>query len=77
MEAVTSESLFEKQKSSFDMLKRNLLFILLFSVITVSLLKYSFRLPPENKNNRVYPMSHKFWRDVPRASYLGRKVMFA
>ena len=77
MEAVISESLFEKQKSSFDMLKRNLVFILLFSAITVSLLKYSFSLPPENKNNRVYPMSHKFRRDVPRTSYLGRKVMLA
>ena len=31
MEAVISESLFEKQKSSFDMLNRNWVFILLFS----------------------------------------------
>ena len=77
MEAVISESLFEKHKSSFDMLKRTLIFILLFSVVTISLLKYSFSLPQENKNNRVYPMSHKFWRDVPRTSYLGRKVMLA
>ena len=38
MEAVISESLFEKQKSSFDMLNRNWVFILLFSDITLSLL---------------------------------------
>ena len=31
MEAVISESLFEKQKSSFDILNRNWVFILLFS----------------------------------------------
>ena len=31
MEAVISKSLFEKQKSSFDMLNRNWVFILLFS----------------------------------------------
>ena len=38
MEAVISESLFEKQKSSFDMLNRNWVFILLFSDIILSLL---------------------------------------
>ena len=38
MEAVISESLFEKQKSSFDMLNRNWVFILLFSNIILSLL---------------------------------------
>ena len=31
MEAVISESLFEKQKSSFDMMNKNWVFILLFS----------------------------------------------
>ena len=35
-----------------------------FSYIT--LLKYTFSVPPGNKNNRVYQMSYKFWRDVPR-----------
>ena len=34
--------------------------------ITKILLKYSFSVPPGNKNNQVYPMSHKFKRDVPR-----------
>ena len=38
MEAVISESLSEKQKSSFDMLNRNCVFILLFSDIILSLL---------------------------------------
>ena len=38
MEAMISESLFEKQKSSFDMLNRNWVFILLFSDIILSLL---------------------------------------
>ena len=33
--------------------------------ITITLLRYSFSVPPGNKNNRVYPMSHKFRRDVP------------
>ena len=32
----------------------------------IALLKYSFSVPPGNKNNRVYQMSYKFWRDVPR-----------
>ena len=42
--------------------------------ITTSLLKYSFSVPPGNKNNRVYPMCHKrrrdlsSQRDVPRMS---------
>ena len=36
--------------------------------ITITLLKYSFSVPPGNKNNRVYPMSHKFQKDVPRRS---------
>ena len=35
MEAVISESLFEKQKSSFDMMNKNWVFILLFSDITI------------------------------------------
>ena len=38
MEAVISESLFGKQKSSFDMLNRNWVFILLFNDIILSLL---------------------------------------
>ena len=38
MEAVISERLFEKQKSSFDMLNRNSVFILLFSDIILPLL---------------------------------------
>ena len=38
MEAVISKSLFEKQKSSFDMLNRNWVFILVFSDIILSLL---------------------------------------
>ena len=38
MEAVISESLFEKLKSSFDMLNRNWVFILLSSNIILSLL---------------------------------------
>ena len=38
MEAVISKSLFEKQKSSFDMLNRNWVFILVFSNIILSLL---------------------------------------
>ena len=33
--------------------------------ITITLLRYSFSVPPGNKNNRVYLMSHKFRRDVP------------
>ena len=37
MEAVISKSLFEKQKSSFDMLNRNWVFILLFSDVILSL----------------------------------------
>ena len=36
--------------------------------ITLTFLKYSFSVPPGIKNNRFYPMSHKFWRDVPRTS---------
>ena len=36
--------------------------------VTITLLKYSFSVPPGNKNNRVYPMSHKFRIDVPRIS---------
>ena len=35
MEALISESLFEKQKSSFDMLNRNSVFIFLFSDIII------------------------------------------
>ena len=38
MEAVISKSLFKKQKSSFDILNRNLVFILLFSDIIILLL---------------------------------------
>ena len=38
MEAVISKNLFEKQKSSFDMLNRNWVFILVFSDIILSLL---------------------------------------
>ena len=38
MEDVISKSLFEKQKSLFDMLNRNWVFILLFSDIILSLL---------------------------------------
>ena len=45
MEAVISESLFEKWKSDFDMLNRNRVFILLFSDIILSLLINN------NKNN--------------------------
>ena len=36
--------------------------------ITITFLKYSFSVPPGRKNNRVYPMSHKCWRNVPRTS---------
>ena len=36
--------------------------------ITITLLKYSSSVPPGNKNDRVYPMSHKFRRDVTRTS---------
>ena len=36
--------------------------------ITKILLQYSFRVPPENKNIRAHPMSHKFRRDDPRTS---------
>ena len=36
--------------------------------VTITLLKYSFSIPPVNKNNQVYPMPHKFWRDVPKTS---------
>ena len=45
------------------------------NVITITLLKYSLNVPPKNQNNRVYPMSHKFRKDVPRASQLRPKVM--
>ena len=38
MEAMISESLFEKQKSSFDMLNRNWVFILLFSDIIITII---------------------------------------
>ena len=34
--------------------------------ITIILSKYTFSVPTGNKNNRVYPMSHKFWRDVQK-----------
>ena len=34
----------------------------------VTFLKYSFSVPPGGKNNWVYPMSHKFWRGIPRTS---------
>ena len=34
--------------------------------ITIKLLKYSFRVPPGNNNNRVYPMSHNFRRVGPK-----------
>ena len=40
-------------------------------------LKYSLIVPPGNKNNQVYPMSHKFWREVSRTSKLRPKVMSA
>ena len=36
--------------------------------ITITLLKYSSSVPPGNKNDRVYPVSHKFRRDVTRTS---------
>ena len=36
--------------------------------ITITLSKYSFSVPPGNKNNRVYSMSHIFRRYVPRTS---------
>ena len=45
MEAVISESLFEKQKSSFDMLNRNWVFILLFN-------KKKLHYITENKKNK-------------------------
>ena len=41
-------------------------------VIAITLLKYSFNVPPKKQNNRVYPMSHKFRRDVLGTS-LGRQ----
>ena len=46
MEAVISKSLFEKQESSFDMLNKNWVFILLFSHIILSLLI-------NNNNNNI------------------------
>ena len=50
MEAVISESLFEKQKSSFDMLNRSWVFILLFSdIILLSLIN-------KNNNNKKQKM---------------------
>ena len=30
--------------------------------ITITLLKYSFSVPPGNKKNQAYPMCHKFRR---------------
>ena len=36
--------------------------------ITVTLLKYSFSIPPKNKNIEVHPMPHKFRRNVPMTS---------
>ena len=36
--------------------------------ITKTLLKCCFSIPPGNKKNLVYSMSHKFWRDVLRTS---------
>ena len=29
-------------------------------IIAITLLMYNLRVPPGNKNNRVYPMSHRF-----------------
>ena len=54
MEAMISESLFEKQKSSFDMLNRNWVFVLLFSDITLSLLIC-------NNDNNNYSISVKIF----------------
>ena len=36
--------------------------------ITITFLKYSFSVPPRGKNNRIYPMSHNIWTDIPRTS---------
>ena len=36
--------------------------------ITITFSKYSLNVAPGIKNNLVYPMSHKFRRDVPRTS---------
>ena len=49
MEAVISESLFEKQKSSFDMLNR--VFILLFSDIILLLLINKKKKNKKTKND--------------------------
>ena len=47
-----------------------------YNIITVTL-KYSFSVPPGNKNNQAYPISRKFPRDVQRTSSLRPKVMSA
>ena len=36
--------------------------------IIATFLKYSFSIPPGGKNNWVYLISNKLWRDVPRVS---------
>ena len=45
--------------------------------ITVTLSKYSFSVPPRNKNNRLHPMSDKFQRDGPKDVLIASKMMFA
>ena len=61
MEAMISESLFEKQKSAFDMLNRNWVFILLFSDIILLLLIC-------NNNNNNYSISVTIFDYNPKLS---------
>ena len=48
-----------------------------YKIYYYNMLKYSFSVPSGSKSNWVYPMSHKFWRDVPRTSLLRPKVTSA
>ena len=65
MEGVISKSLFEKQKSSFDMLNRNWVFILLFSDIILPLLiNNNKNNNNKNNNNNNVPETRKYWVDV-------------
>ena len=58
MEDVISENLFDKQKSSFDMLNRNCVFIHLFSDIILSLLINN----NNNNNNNIH--TYQFYMTI-------------
>ena len=74
----TSENV-PRWRPHYDVLRMSLehQFNAFYKIYYYNIIKVSFSVLPGNKNNWVYPMSHKFRRDVPRTSLLRPEVLSA